>query len=367
IQSQDAATPKLIAALVAHMKPNLETPAQAMPGFFELSVPGQDGDADMTYYVQLPPEYDPHSVYPCIVTLHGTGTTPQQQIDWWAGELPQGGGAAARTGQAGRYGYIVIAPEWTAPHQTQYEATAREHNAVLAALRDACRRFAIDTDRVFLSGHSAGGNAAWDIGLAHPDLWAGVMPIVATAEKNVQLYWKNAEHLPLYFVCGELDGDKMAKNGPEFDRYMNRSAAFDCTVVEYEGRGHENFSDEILRLFDWMGRKHRNFFPRQFTAVTNRAFDNYFWWLELRNFQPSEKTLQVESNLTANNGVSIRTGGKLTVWLSPEMVDFSRPIIISQNGSRLGSPSSIGPDVTVLLEDVRSRGDRHHPFWAKVE
>jgi hypothetical protein len=148
---------------------------------------------------------------------------------------------------------------------------------------------------------------------------------------------------------------------------MNRSAAFDCTVVEYEGRGHENFSDEILRLFDWMGRKHRNFFPRQFTAVTNRAFDNYFWWLELRNFQPSEKTLQVESNLTANNGVSIRTGGKLTVWLSPEMVDFSRPIIISQNGSRLGSPSSIGPDVTVLLEDVRSRGDRHHPFWAKVE
>ena len=25
-------------------------------------------------------------------------------------------------------------------------------------------RFSIDTDRVFLSGHSMGGNAAWDIG-----------------------------------------------------------------------------------------------------------------------------------------------------------------------------------------------------------
>jgi predicted esterase len=367
IQSHDAATAKLISALVAHMKPSVDTPSQSAPGFFDLTIPGQNGDADVAYTVQLPPEYDPHASYPCIVTLHGTGTTPQQQIDWWVGEQVQRGGVTVRTGQAGRFGYIVIAPEWTTPHQAEYEATAREQNSVLASLRDACRRFAIDTDRVFLSGHSAGGNAAWDIGLAHPDLWAGVIPIVATAEKQVQLYWKNAEHLPLYFVCGEMDGNKMEKNGPEFDRYMNRSAAFDCTVVEYEGRGHENFSDEILRLFDWMGRKRRNFFPRQFTAVTNRSFDNCFWWLELRNFQPGDKTIQVESNLTATNGVSIHTGGKLTVWLSPEMVDFSRPIIVAQSSTRLTSPNNIKPDVTVLLEDVRSRGDRQHPFWAKVE
>ena len=52
-------------------------------------------------------------------------------------------------------------------------------------LRDACKRFSIDIDRVFLSGHSMGGDAAWDIGLAHPDLWAGVIPIVAAADKYV--------------------------------------------------------------------------------------------------------------------------------------------------------------------------------------
>jgi predicted esterase len=367
ILSHDAATPKLIAALAAHMKPNLETPAQAAPGLFDLTVAGQDGGADVSYSVQLPPEYDPHSSYPCIVTLHGTGTTPLQQIDWWAGEQIQRNGSTVRTGQAGRYGYIVIAPEWTTPHQAEYEGMAREQQTVLASLRDACRRFAIDTDRVYLSGHAAGGDAAWDIGLAHPDLWAGVIPIVATASKNVQQYWKNAEHLPLYFVCGEMDGNKMEKNGPEFDRYMNRSAAFDCTVVEFEGRGHENFSDEILRLFDWMGRKRRNFFPKQFTAVTDRSFDNCFWWLEMRDFQPNDKTIQVESNLTATNGVSIHTSGKLTVWLSPEMVDFSRSIVVTQNSTRKASPNSIRPDVAVLLEDVRSRGDRQHPFWAKIE
>ena len=51
-------------------------------------------------------------------------------------------------------------------HQKSYEFSAREHGAVLYALRDAYRRFSLDTDRVFLTGHSIGGNAAWDIGLA---------------------------------------------------------------------------------------------------------------------------------------------------------------------------------------------------------
>jgi len=49
------------------------------------------------------------------------------------------------------------------------------------------------------------------------------------------------------------------------------------------------------------------------------------------------------------------------------MIDFSRPINITQNGSRRELPNAIRPDLGVLLEDVRARGDRKHPFWAKVE
>ena len=108
---------------------------------------------------------DWHRRYPAIVTLHGATKTPEQQIDWWAG-------------QASRYGYIIIAPQWAAEHQTQYQCSLREHTVVLDCLRAAFQRFSIDTDRVFLSGYSMGGDAAWDIGLAHPDLWAGVIPIV---------------------------------------------------------------------------------------------------------------------------------------------------------------------------------------------
>ena len=265
IMASEAITPKFIAGLAAHMTPPIETPPQQTPGLYELSVGPNNGDPAVTYLVQLPPEYDPHSSYPCIVTLHGGGSNPKQQIDWW-------------NIQAARHGYIVIAPAWTKPHQGQYEGTSREHDAVLSTLRHACRRFAIDTDRVFLSGHSIGGNAAWEIGLAHPDLWAGVIPIVPSANKIVQQYKKNAEHgaalLCLRRTGWRQNGEKRA--GIRSRTCKSAAPRIDCTVVEYEGRGHEHFSDEILRLFDWMGRKQRNFFPKQFDAVTQPAVRQFF-------------------------------------------------------------------------------------------
>ena len=62
----------------------------------------------------------------------------------------------AAAGQAGRNGYIVIAPAWGREQQSEYGYTLAEHLAVLHTLRDACRHFSIDTDRVYLSGHSMG-------------------------------------------------------------------------------------------------------------------------------------------------------------------------------------------------------------------
>ena len=40
-------------------------------------------------------------------------------------------------------------------------------------------------------------------------------------------------------------------------------------MVEYQGRGHEHFYEEIQRIFDWMGRRHRDFFPKKITAASH--------------------------------------------------------------------------------------------------
>ncbi|NLF73517.1 MAG: tetratricopeptide repeat protein [Candidatus Anammoximicrobium sp.] len=378
LASLEGSSPSYLAKVLAQMKPPVETEAQAdsPPGWYELVAAGLTGEPDIPYYVQLPPEYDPYRRYPCVVTLNGAGTTPQQQIDWWAGMHNEQ--AQIRLGQAARHGYIVLAPQWTRPHQLEYGSSAREHAAVLYPLRDACRRFSIDTDRVFLSGHSMGGDAAWDLGLAHPDLWAGIIPIVATADKYVSRYWENGRYLPMYFVAGEMDGDKMSRNSMDWDRYLNKHT-YDATVVVYQGRGHEHFIDEIQRLFSWMDLHRRQFFPREFECVSMRPWDNFFWWAELESLPSRSVVLPVnwpppsgvrpartEGRILENSRVTLRSGAdRAAVWLSPEMVDFSQRVSVTINGRSYGS--RVEPRAEVLLEDARTRGDRQHPFWARVD
>ena len=165
-------------------------------------------------------------------------------------------------GQASRHGYIVIAPAWTSKGQRKYHYSAKEHAAVLYTLVDALQRFAIDTDRIFLTGHTLGGDAVWDIGLAHPDVWAGVIPIGATAKYDdkspqyVSFYWQNARHVPLYFVGGAKDGARLGLNSRDHNRYLTRGE-IDAMIVEYLGRGHESYYDEILELFRWMNLHER--------------------------------------------------------------------------------------------------------------
>ena len=149
---------------------------------------------------------------------------------------------------------------------------------MLQPLRDACKRFSIDVDRVFLTGHSMGGTAAWDIGLSHPDLWAGVLPIVATAGKYIRHYAENGKYVPMYFVAGEKDTATYA-NLIDWDEYL-RKLGYDVMVVQYLGRGHEWFFDEIQNLFTWMNLHKREFARKQFEIESLRPWDSFFWWVE---------------------------------------------------------------------------------------
>ncbi len=387
IESSEGASVPDVAKLIANMKPPWDVPDDAIRphGVRELTAPGQTEHGDFSYLVQLPPEYDPYRKYPTLLVLNGAYNSPDQELSFWAG-APQRDGdgnvVGPRNGQAMRHGYITIAVEWQKPQQYLYEYSLREHEAVLACLRDATRRFSIDTDRIFLSGHGIGGDAAWDLAQAHPDMWAGVIPFVARRDpikKYIQFYFENAEFVPLYFVAGEKDGQKMSQNAELWDRYLRKR--FDTTVVEYLGRGQEPFHDEILYIFEWMGLpNHRRVgSPKEFACKTMRPWDNYFWWIEGREFPREVHPQQWPSRVARSNEVSGRitkqntlraktSAAKTTIWLSPEVVDFSQPIDIKINGSKLTKArGSTAPNLRVLLEDVRTRGERIRPFWAKLE
>jgi hypothetical protein len=157
---------------------------------------------------------------------------------------------------------------------------------------------------------------------------------------------------------------------------------FDATLVEYLGRGHEAFHDEIQRMFDWMNRRRREFAVREFECSTMRPWDTFFWWLEAANLpersmvQPAlwppprnARPLLLRGRVYDTGKISVEArGGSATVWLSPDLVDFTKPIVVEITGrTAIGRANPIEPSLQVLLEDARTRADRQHPFWAKVE
>jgi len=375
MRREEAFSVPTLAGLAAWMRPPVDPPAASGPGLYELELPGTAGEEPVRCLVQLPPEYDPLRRYPAVVTLHASWSSPLNQIEWWAG-MP--GPDGIRQGQAARHATIVIAPAWTREHQTTYEYSAREHAVVLTAVRAALRRFSVDTDRVFLSGHSLGGDAAWDIALAHPDLWAGLVAIAPSAGRYVTHYWPNGRSLPIYIVGGELDRARLRHNATDLDRYFSKG--FDATFVEYRGRGHEHFSDDILRIFDWLGRKRRQFFPQEISAVSFRPWDRFFWWVEMENppaatvvlpehWPPAagSRPLPIEAKKLATNAVTVRCGAqRVRVWLAPELIDFTQPLGVTIDGQKVHK-GPVEADPAVLLEDLRLRADRLHPFWAVVE
>lgn len=389
IRAEEASSPKQVSLILANMKPPKSPPrsARETPSQYELSVPSFQSGKTFTYSVQLPPEYDPNRKYPTIVSLHGERSAPVQQLNWWCGPWlektnAQGKKVYERYGQASRYGYIVVAPKWSEGQQG-YDFSAIACAATLYCLRDAERTFSIDTDRVFLAGFMGGGDAAWDIAMGRPDLWAGVIPICGEAKYMTALLRRNAEYLSVYGIGGELDGGKIVASRVTLDWGMDLSKPFDMTYVLYKGRGAETFAEETTRVFEWMNMRTRRFFSLdERVAYSARPWDNFFWSAELFDFHDSTMLDPVFAGKIAasyhpakteffrivNNSVKIRSSAERgVVFLSPEIVDFDRKIEVIFNGKKLTPQNGkVPPNSRVMLEDARTRCDRQHPFWASL-
>lgn len=325
------------------------------------------GSVPTEYVVIPPPEYHPARSYPAIVSLHG-GSGPKAAAELW------GDNAAKR-------GYILIAPEYNLPNEKgRYGYSQSEQAAVILALRDASKRYSIDSDRVFLEGRFAGGDMAIDLGLAHPDLFAGVAFISGGPQKYVYVTSKHAKWLPIYAVAGDLMPNTEELLFP-FVRGMMRSYP-DVTYVEYYRRGPEAFPEEAGRMLDWMDVRRRDPFLKSFEAVAARDCDDRFFGLIIDSLQQGRSTAPeaTETNgknlrpatieykqSSQSNLINLRLNGvsKLHVWVGPPLIDFNKRMEVRVNGKPLFKGAA-EPNLHDFLEDLRIRGDRRQTYWLKV-
>ena len=172
-----------------------------------------EANADMPYTLFVPSTYDPAKPSPLVVDLHGLNITPLQQI------LFDG-----TTDLAERFGFIVLAPmgfnlsSWwgsragkpvetaavKAGEDVRYSNTELAEIDTMAVLRLIREKYTVDSDRIYLMGHSMGGAGTYYLGGKYSDIWAGLAPISGAggiAEGTAQRY----RSLPTLIMHGGKD------------------------------------------------------------------------------------------------------------------------------------------------------------------
>jgi len=341
------------------------------------------GPRETDYHVQLPLDYYPGRPYPVVIVLNNENQRPQDILQWYRRE-------------AAMNGFLLVAADWSGGTFGPYVYDVAAHERVLEVIHDLKLRFPIDTDRVFLSGWGHGANAAWDIGLSHPDLFAGVAPISSQPKLSHTLpLYRNAQNLPMYIVTGDLAGEAPKEIQRVVGEMINRG--FPILHSIYRGRGLEWFSGELPYIFDWMNRKRRysgmsevGRFPGGFGSSNEeyqsmRSTDNHFWWLSSNDFmdhhlienkQPKRdfNPARFQGSIKPGNQISVYSLGlrNMTLHFGPGMIDYTKPIRIAWTGYKpnyvwTNNGKPLQPSLQTLMDDLRDRRDRNRLVYVKVE
>jgi pimeloyl-ACP methyl ester carboxylesterase len=323
---------------------------------------------DFEYVLWVPKSYDPSKKWRLWITLHGQNGNGDQMIGRWLPDMQARDDTFLLCPSAGRGGWGT---------------STLGHAYILGSMRDVAAAYAIDPDRVFLDGASMGGNGSFQFLCTYPDLFAAGAPRSGGPMFRYQMVGKDkvlsAEGLenlaatPLYWTVGAQDREvpnewvKVAKTRID-------ELKIDCVFQEYPNGGHEWFPQENAKILEWAGSKRRDACPPRAAVWSRDRIFNRAFWLEVTDFKgkefprdfvdfdkkkieerkwfPEPFLVQAELGRGTNEFKVTAAGAKeLRLHLHERMVDFSKPVVVTVNGSK--STHTAKPSVEALLESAR--------------
>ena len=142
---------------------------------------------------------------------------------------------------------IIIAPD--APARSW--ATELSERAVLALIEDITSRYAVDRDRILVTGFSLGGGGTWFFATHHADLFTGAIPM-AGAVREVSL--NSLGSMPVHIVHSR--NDEQVPYGPAAEAAAQLEArGHPVKLTTLSGVGHYSMGDYIgpfRQAGEWM-------------------------------------------------------------------------------------------------------------------
>lgn len=125
---------------------------------------------DFRSQVYVPASFQRSTSWPVILALHGGGEYGDDGL-----KQTDGGIARAIRQHHERFPAIVVIPQSKADGTPGWQRAGGR--AAMAALERAVAEFNGDRRRLYLTGHSAGGNGAWYLGSQNPERFAALVVV----------------------------------------------------------------------------------------------------------------------------------------------------------------------------------------------
>lgn len=155
----------------------------------------------LLYRLLKPQNYNPEKRYPLVVSLHGGtgwGTDNQKQL---SGALfPR---MLSRQGNREKYPAFLFVPQ--CPSGTSWGGFSNFRaidSLVLETIEALEQEFAIDRDRIYVTGHSLGGYGAWNFIGKYPNKFAAAIPAAGVGDPDLA---SNMVDVPIWAFHGAND------------------------------------------------------------------------------------------------------------------------------------------------------------------
>ena len=203
----------------------------------------------------MPADYErrPDEGFPVLISLHGIGERGNggselpRLLKWGLPRLVQHGRGLP---------FLVISP--------QLPATERRWPVALIdeLIADVAGRFRIDASRLYLSGLSTGGEAAWAYAVARPQVVAAIVPIAAKGSVEGICAMRD---VAVWAFHGALDKDEKLESEQQLVDALNACQPppdEPARMTVYPGAGHEVWTRTYdgsagNDIYSWLLAHHR--------------------------------------------------------------------------------------------------------------
>lgn len=324
----------------------------------------------------LPQDYAAGKRSPLILSLHGFNPANPEYIDWWLVDERHNPIANTRS---------TILIEVHGRGNAQYLGIGDRD--VMRCLAEAKKRFAVDDDRVYLTGDSMGGHGTWAIASRHPDLFAAAAPIfggwdfrITNVSAPVDMpkpqspleafsferssSFSNAEnllHVPLLVTHGDSDRVVHVENSRHAVRLLQRWG-YDVQYHEMPGWGHEDLNQRAV-IADWLLSHKRVAAPTTVRLRSAGLEGASAYWVRVRAFEAPAEVIRVMAEVIEPGVIRIDSSNVAALDLAlPDSLRGKRDVLsVVWNGQsqevavrngivQLGSAPATGLSKRVGLE-----------------